>query len=68
MLTYVSGSVEKVLSGKHYNRAMQVHKLVLEALERLFLEAFTNSIDETLVKKAKETVKHVLEKPDPDKL
>ena len=40
-----SGSVEKLLSGKQYNRAMQVHKLVFEAFEHLLLEAFTNNID-----------------------
>ena len=28
------------MSGKHYNRAMSVHKLTLEALERLLLKKF----------------------------
>ena len=28
------------MSGKHYNRAMRVHKLTLEALERLLLKTF----------------------------
>ena len=35
-----SGSINKVMSGKHYNRAMRVHKLTLEALERLLLKTF----------------------------
>ena len=35
-----SGSINKVMSGKHYNRAMRVHKLTLEELERLLLEKF----------------------------
>ena len=35
-----SGSINKVMSGKHYNRAMRVHKLTLEALERLLLKKF----------------------------
>ena len=35
-----SGSVSKVMSGKHYNRAIRVHKLVVEAFERLLFEAF----------------------------
>ena len=29
-----SGSVKGVLSGKHYNRAMRVHKLLIEPMER----------------------------------
>jgi len=37
-------SIDKLMAGKHYNRAMQVHQLMLDATERLLLEAF---IDET---------------------
>ena len=32
-----SGSIEQVLRGKHYNRALRVHKVVYEALERILL-------------------------------
>ena len=39
-----SGSLKGVLSGKHYNRAMRVHKLLFEAMERLRLEAFAKSL------------------------
>ena len=35
-----SGSLQKVMLGKHYNRALSVHKLVLEVLERLLFEVF----------------------------
>lgn len=35
-----SGSLNGVVSGKHYNRALRVHIIFLEALERLFLERF----------------------------
>ena len=35
-----SGSINKVMSGKYYNRAMRVHKLTLKALERLLLKKF----------------------------
>ena len=38
-----SGSIEKVMNGKHYNRALRVHKIVLEALERLLLQRFQAS-------------------------
>ena len=44
-----SGSVNKVMSGKHYNRALRVHKLVLEALERLLLEFFEKSSETEIV-------------------
>ena len=37
-----SGSLQKVMSGKHYNRALRVHKLMPEALERLLYDAFRN--------------------------
>ena len=46
-----SGSLKGVLTGKHYNRAMRVHKLLFEALERLRLEAFAKSL--TTEEKAK---------------
>ena len=29
------GSVKGVLTGKHYNRSIRVHKIIYEALERL---------------------------------
>ena len=35
-----SGSINKLMSGKHYNRAMRVRKLTLKALERLLLKKF----------------------------
>ncbi|KAL8593158.1 hypothetical protein ACOMHN_009813 [Nucella lapillus] len=41
-----SGSIEAVLAGKHYNRALRVHKVVLESLQRLLLEQFLNESTE----------------------
>ena len=38
-----SGSIDKVMSGKHYNRAMRVHQLMLDATERLLLESFVQN-------------------------
>ena len=35
-----SGSIEKVMNGKHYNRALRVHQRMADALERLLIEAF----------------------------
>ena len=36
----ISRSLQKVMSGKHYNRALRVHQLMLEELERLLLNVF----------------------------
>jgi len=35
-----SGSIEKVMLGKHYNRAMRVHQRVTDALERMLMSEF----------------------------
>jgi len=35
-----SGSIDKVMSGKHFNRAMRVHQRMLEALERMMIAEF----------------------------
>ena len=35
-----SGSLDQVLKGKHYNGAFCIHKLVMEALERLLLQQY----------------------------
>ena len=45
-----SGSLQGVLSGKHYTRAMHCHKVMLESLERLLLEMFLSKrVEEQLV-------------------
>ena len=41
-----SGSIEAVLAGKHYNRALRVHKAVLESLQRLLLKSFLSESTE----------------------
>ena len=41
-----SGSLQGVISGKHYERAMHCHKTLLEALERLLLEQFMSGRNE----------------------
>ena len=35
-----SGSIAKVITGKHYNRALRVYKVVFEALEQLLLRRY----------------------------
>ena len=52
-----SGSINQVMSGKHYNRAIRVHLLMLDSLQRLLLDAYTEStghllVDETVSKLA----------------
>jgi hypothetical protein len=37
-----SGSINQVINGSHYNRAMRIHQNMLNALERLLLEKFTS--------------------------
>jgi hypothetical protein len=67
-----SGSLEQVLNGKHYNRAMRVHKLTLEALERLlFVEFVARSFvdgDYQLYETAIASMQQLAECPDHDKL
>ena len=38
-----SGSINQVVSGKHYNRAFRVHQHMLNAITRLVMESFTES-------------------------
>jgi len=38
-----NGSLEKALSGKHYNRAMRMHTHMLEAPERLLFSEFVQN-------------------------
>ena len=38
-----SGSIAKVMSGKHYNRAMRVHQRMNDAIERLILNKFCST-------------------------
>lgn len=41
-----SGSLQGVLTGKHYDRSLHCHKTVLECLERLLLSQYLTSIGE----------------------
>ena len=48
-----SGSIEKVMTRKRYNRALHVHKLVFERLERLLLQVFESSRGDILDEEAR---------------
>ena len=38
------GSMEKVISGKHHNRAVRRHKIVYEALMRVLIQELESSL------------------------
>ncbi len=40
------GSVNGVLTGKHYNRSIRAHKLIFEAMRKLQIQAFLESLSE----------------------
>ena len=65
-----SGSLDKVMSGKHFNRALRVHKVTLEALERLLIEKFEQSLpqDEQFSQEAYELLLTLSKKPSHDTL
>ena len=44
-----SVTIGRIMSGKNYSRATACHKTVLEALQRLIVEAFLESRNETRV-------------------
>ena len=43
------GSVKGVFSGKHYNRSIFCHKVTHEALQRVPLEVFLDTLDEDVL-------------------
>ena len=57
------------MPGKHYNRALLVHKLMLEALERLLYDAFRNHEEssELLTNETQNAMKQLSMKPDSEK-
>lgn len=38
------GSIDSVLSGKHYNRAVRLHKIMYEAIAQLLVHDFDSSL------------------------
>lgn len=66
-----SGSKEHVLTGNHYNRAMRVHKLTLEALRRLLFTEFESLVlggDRQVYERALRDIERLLENTDHDNL
>ena len=44
-----SGSIAKVMSGKHYNRAIRVHQRMNDAIERMLLKQFCVHASVTII-------------------
>lgn len=63
-----SGSIEQVMAGKHYNRALGVHKIVLERLERLLLEVFESRYGGELGEQSKESFGRLSADPSEENL
>jgi len=39
-----SGSIDQVMTGRHYNRALRIHQCMLDCLERLLLRSFQETL------------------------
>ena len=67
---FASESLDEVMSGKHFNRALRVHNVTLEALESLLIEKFEQSLpqDEQFLQEAYELLLTLSKKPSHDTL
>ena len=63
-----SGLIEQVLTGKHYNRASRVHKIVYEPLERIFLEVYESLHGHLVDDQGIQTLDHLVKEPCKDNL
>ena len=63
-----SGLIEQVLTGEHYNRALRVHKVVYEALERILLQVYESLHGCLFDKQGVTTLDHLAKNPCKDHL
>ena len=63
-----SGSIEQVLTGKHYNRALRVHKVVYEALERILIQVYQSLHGCLFHEQEVTTLNHLVKNPCKDNL
>jgi hypothetical protein len=66
-----SGSLNGVMNGKHYSRAINCHKITVEALERLLMEKFLakkreKGVFESLHEQSKRLLKEIIDAPGKD--
>ena len=57
-----------VMSGKHYNRAMRIHKTMLEALERLLLQYFESTVTSLWKGRARDMMVRLAHEPNKELL
>ena len=65
---YASRLIEQVLTGKHYNHALRVHKVVYEALERVLLQVYESLHGCLFDKQGVTTLDHLAKNPCEDNL
>ena len=63
-----SGSIEQVLTGKHYNRALRVHNVVYEAMERILLQVYESLHGCLFDEQGVTTLNHLAKNPCKDNL
>ena len=63
-----SGSIEQVLTGKRYNCALRVHKVVYEALERILLQVYESLHGCLFNEQGVTTLDHLAKNPCKDNL
>ena len=62
------GSIEQGLTGKHYNRALRVHKVVYEALERILRQVYESLNGCLFDEQGVTTLDHLAKNPCKDNL
>ena len=56
-----AGSVDGVISGKHYNRSLRTHKLLFEAFSQMLWSAFLQSVTEEICTEVHSLSSHLCE-------
>ena len=63
-----SGLIQQLLTGKHYNCALRVYKVVCEALERILLQVYKSLHGCLFDKQGVKTLDHLAKNPCKDNL
>ena len=58
-----SSSIKQIMRGKHYDRALRVHKIVYEALERLLLDVYESLYGQLVDKEGTPVLDHLAKEP-----
>ena len=65
---YASGSIDQVMSGKHYNRSVRVHQRMLDALERMLMACFQEHVNLEHGMESAEVVSNLASQPSAESL